>query len=171
MDKYFQDSIHGNIKLSNLAVQIIDTYEFQRLKNIKQLGSVFYVFHTAMNIGVAYLGRLMIEKIKMINKDINITDSDILNIEIAGLCHDLGHGPFSHLFDNFLEEVFPDNKLNKHEERSCLLLELIIKKYNLKISDFNLSEIKSMINPDNNKKHYFKYQIISNKINGIDWIN
>ena len=174
MGKYFQDSIHGNIKLSELAVSIIDTYEYQRLKNIKQLGSVFYVFHTASHtrfehsIGVAYLGRLMIEKIRINHKELNITYSDILNVEIAGLCHDLGHGPFSHLFDSFLEKVFPNNKLNKHEERSCLLLELIVKKYNLEISDNDLNEIKNMINPDNTKKNNFKYQIINNKINGID---
>ena len=47
MGKLFQDSIHGTIELSPISVKIVDTPEFQRLRNIKQLGSAYYVFGSA----------------------------------------------------------------------------------------------------------------------------
>ena len=54
MSKIFQDDIHGPIEICELGVKIIDTPEFQRLRNIKQLGSAYLVFpsasHNRLNI-------------------------------------------------------------------------------------------------------------------------
>ena len=36
----FNDSIHGHIEVHPLCVKIIDTPQFQRLRNIKQLGEI-----------------------------------------------------------------------------------------------------------------------------------
>lgn len=38
---------------------------------------------------------------------LQITDEDVLCVMLAGLCHDLGHGPFSHMWEEFV------NKANK----------------------------------------------------------
>ena len=32
-----------------------------------------------------------------------ISDDEKLCLEVAGLCHDLGHGPFSHTWEKFVE--------------------------------------------------------------------
>ena len=175
--KIFHDAIHGTITLSNIAIKIIDTPEFQRLRNIKQLGSVYMVFSSASHnrfehsLGVAYLAKKILESIKQKQNELVINDQDIINVEIAGLCHDLGHGPFSHIFDDlFLFKKYQDSEFRHHEERSCVILEKIVKKYNIQINDKNLEIIKNMINPIKNKKYKnnYLYQIVSNSKNGID---
>jgi len=45
----FNDPIHGHIDLSPLCVKIIDTVQFQRLRDISQLGSVRFVCECAFN--------------------------------------------------------------------------------------------------------------------------
>ena len=58
---------------------------------------------------------------------IEITHKDILCVKIAGLCHDLGHGPFSHLFDRKFIPRATEKDEWKHEDASCELLDHMIK--------------------------------------------
>ena len=93
-------------------------------------------------------------------------------IKIGALCHDLGHGPFSHLFDDFfLPCVKKENHiLDSHEERSCSLVEIIIKEnkfLNKIISDDMIKFIKSIINPSSSHTGFI-YMIVSNYMNGLD---
>ena len=48
---------------------------------------------------MSYLAGEFVERLQRCQKKLKITNKDVLCIKIAGLCHDLGHGPFSHLFD------------------------------------------------------------------------
>ena len=174
MNKIIFDPIHGIIDLDPICIKIIDTPEFQRLRFIKQLGPVFYVFPSANHtrfehsIGVCHLAGEMIHSLKEKQPDLQITDQDIQNIKIAGLCHDLGHGPFSHSFDNYILDK--SNPYRNHEYRSCTILQHIIKKYTLDLDSENLLKIKDLIYPNGsynlNKK--FLYQIVANDKNGID---
>ena len=52
------------------------------------------------------------ETLRKNQPDLKITDVDVLCIKIAGLCHDLGHGPFSHMFDKL---CMPQAKTNDPE--------------------------------------------------------
>ncbi|KAF4074632.1 hypothetical protein AMELA_G00241620 [Ameiurus melas] len=130
-EKIFNDSVHGHIKMHPLLVQIIDTPEFQRLKNIKQLGGGYFVFPGASHnrfehsIGVAHLaGELVEQLVEQLNVGEEvITDKDKLCVQIAGLCHDLGHGPFSHVFESFMKEAELEWK---HEEQSVKMFEQLI---------------------------------------------
>ena len=161
------------MKFDNLLLKIIDTVEFQRLRNIKQLGLCYYVFPGASHnrfehsLGVSYLSGYMIEMLKNKQPELNIGERDILLVKVAGLIHDLGHVCFSHFFDNhFLSERIPNNDFRHHEYRSCKLFEFIVKKYKIDLNDNEIKIINRMINPDINDS--FLYQIVCNKINGLD---
>ncbi|PIK41997.1 putative deoxynucleoside triphosphate triphosphohydrolase SAMHD1-like [Apostichopus japonicus] len=134
----FNDSVHGHIEMHPLLVSNIDTPEFQRLRFIKQLGMCYFVYPGASHnrfehsLGVSYLAGELARSLQSKQKNLKITKEDILCVEIAGLCHDLGHGPFSHLFDEaFLPKVRPDYK-GKHEKLSVDMFEHMLKKNNLR---------------------------------------
>ncbi|MCJ8731126.1 hypothetical protein PDJAM_G00195600, partial [Pangasius djambal] len=94
--KVFNDPIHGHIELHPLLVRIIDTPQFQRLRNIKQLGGAYFVFPGASHnrfehsIGVGYLAGCLVKALNEKQPELGITEQDILCVQIAGLCHDLG---------------------------------------------------------------------------------
>ena len=93
-------------------------------------------------------------------------------IKIAALCHDIGHGPFSHVFDDhFIQNTDKKNVFGAtHEERSGILVEQIIKNdYELSniIRDSEIEFIKNLINPKKEHKGFI-YQLISNSLTGLD---
>ena len=88
-------------------------------------------------LGTAHLCGKLIDTLKKSEKKkpkperIKITKEESLCIKIAGLCHDLGHGPFSHFFDGvYIPYMNKKSKISgpawKHEDASCKLFELIV---------------------------------------------
>lgn len=191
--KVFNDSVHGHMEIHPLCVKIIDTPQFQRLRYLKQLGACYFVYPGASHnrfehsIGVCHLAGQLVRTIKRRQPELDITSKDVLCVEIAGLCHDLGHGPFSHLFDGkFIPHVRPDKKW-KHEDASVMMFDYMVennhlqeefKKYGL--TDVDMKFIKEQIaGPPKKKieewpyqgrqeKKGFLYEIVANKRNGID---
>jgi HD superfamily phosphohydrolase len=137
LEKVFNDPVHGHIELHPLMVRFMDTPQFQRLRYIKQLGGGYYVFPGASHnrfehsIGVGYLAGELAETLQRKQRELDITDADVLCVKLAGLCHDLGHGPFSHLFDGkFIPKVLPERKW-KHEVASVMMLDHLIEENGL----------------------------------------
>jgi len=189
--KIFNDPIHGHVELSPLSICIIDTPQFQRLRDISQLGGVYYVFQGASSkrfehcIGVSYLARKFVSMLEKSQPELEITSADILCVEIAGLIHDLGHGMFSHAFDGkFLPRVCPSNFV--HEHASLGIFDILIEENDLlpKFNKYGLDEddihfIKELVLGDEHEApdgfewkgrgdKTFLYDIVANKRNGID---
>lgn len=176
MNKYFIDNVYGSIKINPMLLRIIHTPEFQRLKNIKQLGNTHYTFmgatHTRFehSIGVSHLCGVMINNIRTNQPELGITDIDVLLVQVAGLCHDIGHCCFSHLFDNrFLKTLLADTNREEfigHEYRSKILFEHINEKYDLGFTVVQKHKLFKMITPES--QDGFIYQIVSNSCSGLD---
>jgi HD superfamily phosphohydrolase len=180
----FHDKYHGYIELCHIAISIVDTPIFQRLRNIKQTGVLYLVFPTASHsrfehsIGTYHLANEMISKIKNKQPELGITDEIIMLVSIAGLCHDLGHLLFSHLFDDYFVSKITNIEINlTHEDRSIFLLNHIVNKYKINLNNAQLKVIGDLIVPKNaeyskwNTKYKIGkwiFQIISNPINSID---
>ena len=55
----------------------------------------------AHSLGVAHLGCQMVRSVKEDQDQLDITERDVACVKLAGLFHDLGHGPYSHTFEDF----------------------------------------------------------------------
>ena len=64
------------------------------------------MFFFSVACSVCYLAGEFVNKLRECQPELNIDDHDVLCVKIAALCHDLGHGPFSHLYqDLFIKEM------------------------------------------------------------------
>jgi len=109
-----KDPVHGYIYITEGEKDIIDSYPVQRLRRLRQLAGAEYVYpganHTRFehSVGVMYLAGEVVGN-PNISQIVNV--EDIEAVRIAGLLHDVGHGPFSHVFEHLLTK-----KLNKTHE-------------------------------------------------------
>jgi len=102
--KIVRDSIHGNIKIEGLILNLLDTPELQRLYNIKQLGLAHLVFPGAHHTRLEHsLGtyNIAFKAANLLKLDKNDTEL----VTCAALLHDIGHGPFSHTLESILKNT------------------------------------------------------------------
>ena len=100
-----KDPVHGYVYITEAEKEIIDSYPMQRLRRLRQLAGSEYVYpganHTRFEhcVGVMYLAGKVME-----NPNVSrmVTDEEMDMTRIAGLMHDVGHGPFSHVFEQLL---------------------------------------------------------------------
>ena len=108
---FFRDPVHGPIRFGEPASSIIDTYEVQRLQYIRQLSTVYLVHRSANHtrfehsIGVAHLAGQAIRNLQLakdLPEGVTLSAEDRMIVEIAGIVHDAGHGPFGHVTESVL---------------------------------------------------------------------
>ena len=118
--KIIIDPVHGDIGLSELETKIIDTPTFQRLRRLKQLGLASMVYPNAdhsrfaHSIGVLHIMGCVAEIIEEKLKNKN----DIQKLRIAGLLHDIGHYPYSHLMEYIDWNKYASEYLVKKGEKN-----------------------------------------------------
>ncbi|KAG9095269.1 hypothetical protein FS749_010778, partial [Ceratobasidium sp. UAMH 11750] len=179
--RQFKDPVHDYIEIPPYLSCIVDTPQFQRLRELKQLGAAYYVFPGASHnrfehcLGVAHLARKMVEGLHARQPELGITQRDIKCVAIAGLCHDLGHGPFSHVWDNkFLPVVSPTTKWS-HEMGSEMMFDAICSQHDVELSEDEQNFVKDLIRGRPNlsrgrtpPEKPFLFEIVANSRNGID---
>jgi HD superfamily phosphohydrolase len=119
-----RDPVHGLVAFEadeySIVPRLLDTREVQRLRRIRQLGLTSFAYpgadHTRFShaIGAAYVMTRFIRRLQEIHDVLpfwqRLTTERARDAVAAALLHDVGHGPFSHLF----EEALPDGP--RHEE-------------------------------------------------------
>lgn len=105
LGKTLRDPIHGNLVLPDpLILDLVDTFEFQRLRRIRQLGSCFMVFHGAEHsrfqhaLGTMWLMHSVLQRWD--REGLLHLPPEVYKAALsAALLHDVGHGPFSHALE------------------------------------------------------------------------
>ena len=115
------DPIHDFIRVYDHELEIIDNPIFQRLRRIRQLSGAHLTYPAAQHtrfehsLGVMHIASQAGQALK--EKEILKSD-DIETLRLAGLLHDIGHGPFSHLF----EEIIQQKKISHEDFGKHLIL-------------------------------------------------
>ncbi|MDA4111552.1 MAG: HD domain-containing protein [Thaumarchaeota archaeon] len=113
-----RDPIHGYIYATGLERELIDTSMFQRLRRIRQLAGCHLVYpggqHSRFEhvIGCMYLAGRVGSVLS--SRSIGFRQEGEAKLRVAALLHDIGHGPFSHMF----EEVLAEKTDVTHEDMS-----------------------------------------------------
>lgn len=120
--RVIRDAIHDYIHIDHLIIwHLINTPQMQRLRRIKQLGGTYQVFQSAEHsrfvhsLGVYQVVRKMLET-ECLSQ--TLTDYEKLCVMCAGLLHDIGHGPFSHTFEDVFSTHHEDITIRMIEEKS-----------------------------------------------------
>ncbi|KAI0759750.1 hypothetical protein BD413DRAFT_270194 [Trametes elegans] len=174
----FKDSIHDYLPFGPTICTIIDTPQFQRLRHIMQLGTSYYVWPGASHnrfehcLGVAYLAQTLVMHLKQSQPSLGITQRDAQCVTIAGLCHDLGHGPWSHVWDSmFIPSLLPHKKWC-HEDASQMMFDALLDENDLVLAPENRAFVKALIMGDismcTQPEKPYLFQIVANKTNGLD---
>ena len=111
--KVLKDPVHSYIHINYEVIwNCLDSKEFQRLRRIRQLGGDFQVYPTAEHsrfshsLGVYEIVRRMVTEIKSLS--VELSEYDKICVMLAGLLHDVGHGPFSHAFEHVTKHSHED---------------------------------------------------------------
>ena len=117
--KVLKDPVHSYIHIHYEVIwNCLDSKEFQRLRRIRQLGGDFQVYPTAEHsrfshsLGVYEIVRRMVTDVKSLC--VELTEYEKVCVMLAGLLHDVGHGPFSHAFEHITN--------HSHEEYTAKII-------------------------------------------------
>lgn len=135
--KSIRDPLHGAyIKVHEDELDVVESQPVQRLRRVHQLGlsSVVYpgATHTRFehSLGVMHLAGEMAESV-------GLNDRHIRAYRMAGLLHDVGHSPFSHATEAFLERDLGVS----HEELSCQIVDDLASEGILPVEPLHVKDI------------------------------
>jgi HD superfamily phosphohydrolase len=159
---FIKDPIHGYVRISQTERSVIDTEPVQRLKRIRQLAGSEFVYpaanHTRFEhvIGAMHLAGTLAEALP-----VDFPRHQREQLRLAALLHDIGHGPFSHVFEPLLAKY-----LNKsHEDFVPWLVNETDIAEKLEAAGFDASTLGRLaIGKLTNRKRAYLDQIISSSV-------
>jgi len=117
---------------------------------------------------VGHLAGHIMRRYQRHQRELDIRSTDIRNVTVAGLIHDLGHGPFSHSFEKWLKHYKPEIKFH-HEEMSKKMFRYMIDDNALDFSAEDVGFIEDLITGDcSSKEKAWMFEIVANKKNSVD---
>lgn len=126
--KFIRDSIHGNLSITQYETELIDYPQIQRLRRLKQLGFISLIYPGANHsrfehsIGTMHLASQLADQLELTNEDKEL-------VRVAGLLHDTGHGPFSHVSETVLEA--PHEKITEYVIKNTEISDKLKEKFSL----------------------------------------
>lgn len=119
-----RDPVHGLVSFESAEESIVpallEASEVQRLRRVRQMGLASLAYpgadHTRFShaLGATHVMTRLIRRLRTIHEELpfwqRLTTERARDALAAALLHDVGHGPFSHLF----EEVLPQSR--RHED-------------------------------------------------------
>ena len=112
---FIKDPLYGYIRLTEIERNVIDTLAVQRLRRIRQLAGAEFVYPAANHTRFEHvLGTMYLAGVVSDNLPVQLTADERQRIRLAALLHDVGHAPFSHLFEPLLLKYMGRN----HEDMS-----------------------------------------------------
>ncbi|MHA2250864.1 MAG: HD domain-containing protein [Candidatus Kariarchaeaceae archaeon] len=128
-----RDPIHSYIQLTQEEADLLDTPFIQRLRWISQLSGVRLVFPGAQHsrlahvMGVMHLAGLYADQVF---QDYDDKEHRIQLARLGGLLHDVGHGPFSHAYDDTVYRgIYPGNPHGHDTHRNLIIESDFLKPY------------------------------------------
>jgi HD superfamily phosphohydrolase len=117
-----RDPVHGYIPMTAVEKDLIDSPTVQRLRRLKQLSGAYLTYPGAEHsrfshsLGVMHLAGKIAARLEELGL---LTEEDCQKARVAGLLHDIGHGPFSHIY----EEILDKYRGMTHEDVGTWLIE------------------------------------------------
>lgn len=155
-----RDPVHGYIKMTEVEREVIDSPEVQRLRRIHQLAGAFLVYPGAVHtrfehvVGAMHVAGTIAQSLA---EYADLTNEQIQEIRLAALLHDVGHGPFSHLF----EEVLSAKTKLSHEDITTQVISKTQIKDILGRNGFSSNSMSSFAVGDQKRRPRFMNEIIS----------
>lgn len=188
-DKTFGVAVCGDVLLNKLEVDIVNTRDFQRLRKVRQLGSTYMVYPSAVHtrfehsLGVLKQSDEIIRNIKnnlhSSEEEKTITPAEEQIVRLLALLHDIGHMPYGHTIE---DEFGIFRSHDKHETRWEFLLgefseigQAIIKHRGKEFHElfFKLIKCEKQFKKYNLETYAFLYDIVSNTVCAdlLDYLN
>src|SRR5262245_56802079 len=120
--KLIRDAVHGDIQMSALEVELMDTPEFQRLRGIKQLGTAYLVFPSALHtrfehsLGTSWMAYRLVHAVRRTH---SMTADEETLARVTALLHDITHIPFGHTLEDE-RRVLPRHDKDRERVRQFL---------------------------------------------------